>query len=191
MKCLKLFVSILLVNSFSVSAQFKLPINNALRSDFQKIISSYPQHFEGVRGNIINQNPQSIEYVSNIKLGNAEECMVIKYSSGLKPVYSWQGLMFRSEDFEEASKKYKSLFNQLRGLNIFYVEDQYTLRGEFEEADESRKFTTSLLMPVAPPEPLKKLKIEVALQFEFPEWKVNLLVYEKEREDDERGEIAE
>jgi hypothetical protein len=31
----------------------------------------------------------------------------------------------------------------------------------------------------------------VALQFEFPEWKVNLVVYEKEREDDERGEIED
>ena len=191
MKCLKLFVSILLIPSFYASAQIKLPINNALRSDFQKIISAYPKHFEAVRGNIINQNPQSIEYISNIKVGDAEECTVIKYSSGLKPVYSWQGLMFRSEDFEEASKKYKSLFNQLKGLNIFYVQDQYTLSGDFEEAEETRKFTTSLLMPVAPPEPLKKLKIEIALSFEFPEWKVNLLVYEKEREDDERGEIEE
>ena len=191
MKFLKLSVSIFLALPSIASAQLKLPVNNALRSDFQKIISAYPQHFDGVRGEIINQNPQSVEYVSNIKVGNAEECTVIKYSSGLKPVYSWQGMMFRSEDFEEASKKYKAVFIQLKGLNVFYVKDQYTLRGEFEEADESRKFTTSLLAPVNPPEPLKKLKIEVSLNFEFPEWKVNLLVYEKEREDDERGEIAE
>src|SRR5215213_11750051 len=98
MKCPKLIVSILLIASFYASAQVRLSVNNALRSDFQKIISAYPQHFEGVRGEIINQNPQSIEYVSNIKVGNAEECTIIKYSSGLKPVYSWQGMMFRSED---------------------------------------------------------------------------------------------
>jgi hypothetical protein len=109
----------------------------------------------------------------------------------MKPIYSWQALMFNSEDYEAASKKYKWLFNQLRGLNIFYVNDQYTLKGEFEEPDESRKFTTSILAPVAPPLPLRKLKIEVALLFEFPEWKVNLLVYEKEREDNERGETEE
>jgi hypothetical protein len=60
-----------------------------------------------------------------------------------------------------------------------------------EEPDESRIFTTSVLAPTAPPQPLKKLRIEVALQFEFPEWKVNLLVYEKEREDNEKGETTE
>ena len=191
MKSLKLTVSLLLFYSLSASSQLKLPVNNALRSDFQKIISEYPQHFESIRGDIINQNPQSIEYASQIKVGDAQECMIVKYSSGIKPIYSWQALMFNSEDYEAASKKYKWLFNQLKGLNIFYVNDQYTLKGDFEEPDESRKFTTSILAPVAPPQPLRKLKIEIALLFEFPEWKVNLLVYEKEREDDERGEIKE
>ena len=191
MKCLKLTVLFFFIHSLFASAQFKLPVNNALRTDLQKIISEYPQHFEAIKGDIINQNPQTIEYASRLKVGDALECMVIKYSSGLKPIYSWQALMFSSEDFEEAAKKYKWLFNQLEGLNVFYVKDQYTLKGSFEEATESRKFTNSILEPASPPEPLKKLKVEVALQFQFPEWKVNLFVYEKEREDDERGEIAE
>ena len=38
---------------------------------------------------------------------------------------------------------------------------------------------------------MPRLKIEVSMQFEFPEWKVVLSVYEKEREDHERGEIEE
>jgi hypothetical protein len=74
---------------------------------------------------------------------------------------------------------------------VYYVKDQYTLRGVFEEADESKKFSTSILTVTSPPTPLKKLKVEVSLLFEFPEWKVNLLVYEKEREDDEQGDLAE
>jgi hypothetical protein len=191
MKCLKLTVLFLFVFLFSASAQLKLAITSSIRTDFQKVMAEYPQQFEGIRGNIINKNPQTIEYASRLKVGDGEECMITKYSSGSKPIYSWQSIMFRSEDFEEASKKYKWVFNQLKGMNIFYVRDQYTLKGFFEEADESRKFTNSILTPVAPPDPLKKLKVEVALQFEFPEWKVNLVVYEKEREDNERGEIED
>ncbi len=38
---------------------------------------------------------------------------------------------------------------------------------------------------------MPKLKIEASMQFEFPEWKVNLLVYEKEKEDKDRGDIME
>ena len=191
MKRLNPILFLFIIHSISASAQLKLPINNSIKSDLQRIVTEYPHQFESIRGNILNQNPQTIEYVSDLKVGDAKECTIIKYSSGLKPIYSWQGVMFISEDFEEASKKYKWIFNQLKGLNIFYVKDQYTLKGSFEEADESRKFTNSVLAPVAPPDPLKKLKIEVALLFEFPEWKVNLLVYEKEREDDERGETEE
>jgi hypothetical protein len=36
---------------------------------------------------------------------------------------------------------------------------------------------------------MPKLKIEASMQYEFPEWKVSLVVYEKEREDKDRGEI--
>lgn len=191
MKYLKLTVAALLAGTMYSSAQFKLPVNSALRNDFQKIVSEYTHHFTNITGRVINENPQSTEYASQIKLGDAQECTVIKYSSGSKAVYSWQALMFSSEDFEAASKKYKWLFNQLKGTNVYYLQDQYTLRGMFEPADESRKFTTSVLTISAPPTPLEKLKVEISLLFEFPEWKVNIAVYEKEREDDEQGEIAE
>jgi hypothetical protein len=33
------------------------------------------------------------------------------------------------------------------------------------------------------------LKVEASMQFEFPEWKINLMVYEREREDNEQGDI--
>ena len=191
MKCSRLPVLLFFFVFNYAYAQQKLPIDNSLRNDFQKIVTEYPLHFAGIRGGIVNQNPQTIEYRSEIKLRDAMECSIIKYSSGSKPIYSWQGVMFMSEDFEAASKKYRWIFNQLKGLNIYYVKDQYTLQGSFEEPDESRKFSNSILEPVSPPGPLKKLKVEVALRFEFPEWKVNLLVYEKEREDDERGETEE
>lgn len=191
MKSLKLTVLSLCVSTIHTYAQFKLPIHSAIRNDFQKIVAEYPVNFENIKGKVINQNPQTTEYASQLSLGDAQECIITKYSSGIKPIYSWQANMLTSEDFEAAAKKYKWLFNQLKGTNVYYVKDQYTLKGTFEEADESRKFTTSVLTVTSPPTPLQKLKVEVSLQFEFPEWKVNLLVYEKEREDDEQGEIAE
>jgi hypothetical protein len=33
--------------------------------------------------------------------------------------------------------------------------------------------------------------VEVSLQYELMEWKVNLLVYDREREDHERGKIKD
>lgn len=169
------------------NAQFKLPVHLGIRGDLQKVVAEYPTNFQGIRGDLVDRNPQSSEFVSRLKVGDARHCSIISYSTGTRPVYSWQALMFVSEDFEAAAKKYKALFQQVKGANLYYLKDQYTLKGKMEEADESRGFSVSTLLLDAPPTAYEKLRIDVSLQFEFPEWKVMLLVYEKEREDDEQG----
>ena len=181
--------TLLLLNH--TNAQLKLPINNALRSDVQKLVAEFPHGFQSIKGDELAINPQTVEYASLLKIDKSEACSIIRYSSNSKPVYSWHAVMLSTEDFEEAAKKYKWIFNQLKGMNVTYTVDKYTLKGTFEEPEESRKFMTSVLTVIAPPSPLQKLKIEVAMNFEFPEWKVTLDVFEKEKDDAERGEIED
>jgi hypothetical protein len=183
-------LAIVLLLGFSATAQFNIPLKssntNGLRNDIQKVVETFPHQFSSIRGEVINKNPQTVEYVSLVKPSGAQETMIVQYSANLKPIYSWQSVLLTTEDYEEAQKKYKAVFTQLKGMNVKYVADLYTLRGDYEAPEESRKFTTSILTPAHPPMALKKLKVEVSMQFEFPEWKVAVLVYEKEREDDEQ-----
>jgi hypothetical protein len=167
----------------SLSAQAKLPLATGIRNDLQKVVAEYPARFAAIRGEVMHRNPQTTEYKSTIKIGETGECSIVEYSSAAKPVCSWQALMFVGEDYEAAAKKYKWLYNQVKGTNLYYLKDQYTLRGQYQEADESRGFSVSTLALVTPPAAYSKLRVDVLLQFEFPEWKVQLLVYEKERED--------
>ena len=176
---------------FHSQAQIKLPLTGALRSDVQKLVAEFPHQFAALRGEEMVVNPQSVEYTSLLKIDKAEECSIIRYSSNKKPMYSWHAMMLSTEDFETAAKKYKWIFNQLKGMNVTYTVDKYTLGGDFEAPEESRKFMTSILTLIAPPSPLQKLRIEVAMQFEFPEWKVTLDIFEKEKDDAERGEIED
>lgn len=189
MKCHQLLAAALILIATRGAAQLKLPVNSSFRNDVQKVVEDYPQQFASLRGEIIEQNPQTIEYASLVKPAGAMETSIVRYSSNTKAIYSWQAIMLSTEEFEEAAKKYKWLFQQLKGMNVKYVADLYTLKGSFEEADESRGFSISTLTLAAPPTPLKMLKVEVAMEYEFPEWKVKLLVYEKEREDDEQGTV--
>jgi len=172
-----------LLISLNATAQFKLPINNAFRSDVQKVVADYPHQFHSIRGEVLTTNPQTVEYACLLRPGGAQESTIVAYSSSDKPVYSWQATMLSTEDFYEAEQKYKWLYHQLKGLNVSYVADQYTLRGNYEMPNESISFTTSTLSVQAPPTPLQKLRVEVAMRYEFPDWKVSLLVYEKEKED--------
>lgn len=183
----KLLIATLLL-CLSVQAQFKTPVNQSLRSNVQKVVAEFPHQFASLRGEVLATNPQTVEYASLIKVDQAEHCMFTKYTSNGKPVYSWEAVLLHTEDYEEAVQKYKWTFQQVKGINVKYVVDQYTLGGVYEAPAEERKFTTSQLTVTGAPPALKKLRVEVAMQYEFPEWKVAVLVFEKEREDDESGE---
>ncbi len=175
----------------AASAQFKSPFGNAFRADVQKVVEDYPHQFASIRGAVVLTNPQTVEYSSLLTPQGVEASSIVQYSSVNKAIYSWQATVLTTESFEDAQKKYKWLYQQLKGMNVKYVADLYTLRGPYEQPSESRKFTTSVLTLQAPPTPLQKLKVEVSMDFEFPEWKVSLMVYEKEREDAEHGNTQE
>lgn len=192
MKCIKPLTVLALIFSLTTQAQIKFPSfssNSSFKTDMQKVIEAYPEQFASLRGEVIERNPQSVEYASLVKPDGAQETSITSYSTNKKGVYAWQAVMLSTEDFDIAAKKYKALFTQLKGMNVKYVVDQYTLVGKYETPDEGRKFITSSLSLAYPPSPFEKLKVEVTMQFEFPEWKVKLLVYEKEKEDNERGDV--
>ena len=187
---------ILLVIAIQTSAQFKLsklprvPVtNNELRLNLQKVIADFPNQFSELRGDTLELNPQTVEYASRLDFSMAPMNSIMEYR-GLEPKYSWQALISITEEFDEASQKYDWLCKQLKVMTI-RLDGGYTfsLNGNYEAPDETRGFSSSIFKLTPNASNMPKLKIEVSMQFEFPEWKVNLSVYEKEREDHERGDI--
>jgi hypothetical protein len=187
----KLIVVFALLFAITAKAQVKFPVtNNGLRNDLQKVIADYSNDFSSLKGDVIVENPQSVEYESLIQFSGAEGNSITKYNS-TKSIYSWQATMLTTEEFTEATKKYKWLCTQLKNMTITLNDYSFSLDGDYEDPVETKKFTTCefRLLPAATN--LPRFKIEVTLQFEFPEWKVGLQVYQKEREDNERGPARE
>ena len=186
------FSLVFLVSGLISNAQFKLPVtNNELRGNLSKVISEFSNQFSEIKGPVTNENPQTTEYSTTLKFENAEENLITEYK-GIKSIYSWQAILLTTEDFEKASKKYKWLCNQLKVMTVTIDGHySYSLDGKIDPAVESKAFSSSIftLMPAA--SNLPKIRIEAGMQFQFPEWKVQLLVYEKERNDNERGPIKE
>lgn len=178
--------------ALNTNAQLRLPAAfNSFKQDIQKVVAAYPHGFTGITGDLVEQSPQTTAYASLVVPKGAQESTVTRYTSELKKIYSWQAVMLSTEDFDEAVAKYKSLYVQLKGMNVQYVADDYTLGGTYEAPAEERKFTSSALYVIRPPEALKKLRMEVTMQFQFPEWKVGIVMYDKEKEDDENAEVME
>ena len=138
------------------------------------------------------QNPQSADYECNFKVNNAEECTITFYLSDKKIICSWKALIISTDDFSEAKGKYKNIYNQLNNQSVnFNGPGSFKLKGDYAEPREEKKFSTSILFLHPVNDSVKKLRIEVLLQYEKLEWKLSVLVYDKEKEDHERGSIID
>lgn len=180
------FLTIFFLLSIVTNAQLKIPLLNSISADVKKIIGDYPNHFDNLAGELIIENPQSADYQCNLKILGAEESVITKYS-GKKNAASWHATFLTTESFSEAKKKFSSIYNQLNNLSV----KSSRLKGEYEPPVEDKKFTSVILSFDQSDELLKKLKVEVVLEAEQMEWKVKVLIYGLEREDNEQGSVRE
>src|SRR5688572_8074044 len=121
MKCIKfqLVGLIIFLACLETQAQPKFPVtDNDLRNNLEKIIADFPNDLSGVRGDTLENNPQTIEFSSLLDFKMAKQNSVIQYKSAKRPMYSWQALLLDTEEYDEAAKKYKWLCNQLKVMTI-------------------------------------------------------------------------
>lgn len=193
-KSVKTLVLITITSLFfnAVAAQLKLPgINNGVAHDVKKVIEDYPNRFIHLMGEMVAEHTQLTDYQCNFNVNGAEESIITRYSAK-KEVCSWQAVMLTTDEFEKAKQKFKSLYNQLNNLSVNSNKVNFRLNGVYESPEEAKKFTSVLFSFNPANESLKKLKVEISLQYIEPmEWKVKVLVYDREREDVERGKTVE
>lgn len=179
----------LTVSSFS---QFRIPLANALASDIRKIIRDYPHQFRSLQGPVLEENPQSTSYDCTFRVSGAQASSITRYSANNRKVYSWEALMLTTEDFAKARDKFHSLFRQFNqlGVKMDYGETFY-LGGRYHTPVEEKKFNVVTFRFENPDRNTYKMRLEISMQYEMLEWKVRVLIYEHERDDDEQGEIVD
>ena len=171
---------------FSLSAQV-IPIKNTFQTDIGKVISDYPNGFKNITGDELVKNPQSTEYECLVTVKDAIKCRLIKYSSNVKEIFSWEAEMLKTDDFEAASKKFRTIYNSLQHLSVDINGSPVIFKGDYIKPSESIKFTTIVLDPGAKTPELKHLKLALIMETEMLDWVIRIQVYDKEREDKERG----
>jgi hypothetical protein len=185
----KIYLLILIFTSHNISAQSRLhafKITTSVRPDIEKVVNDYYGHFFNLKGEIIDETAHTIEYKSKLLPQGALESTITQIKNQ-KNIYSWQAIMLSTDEFEKAVEKYKEFYRQLNGSSMaVYGGRQYKLKGDFDTPDETRSFASSILEPDVKEKPLRRLKVEVALNYIFPEWTVKLLVYEKDADEDIR-----
>jgi len=155
------------------------------------ILNDYPNRFLNLTGDLIEEQTQSAWYNSKECLEGASQCRVIKYSASGKDVYSWEARFPVYEEFTDARKQFRKLYNQLQQVNFTSGNSQYSLRAKYTEPTEDRKFNSILFMAGNTTASPEKLRVELLLEADMLEWTVRVLVYDKERDDNEKGPLFE
>ena len=171
---------------FSLSAQV-IPVKNAFQTDIANVLSDYPNGFKNIIGDEIKQNPQSIEFECLVTVKDAIKCRLIKYSSKLKDICSWEADMIKTDDFEAVSKKFRSLYNSLQHLSVNINGSNAVFKGDYIKPSEAIKFTTIVLDAGDKTPEFKKLKLGLVLETDMLDWVIKIQVYEQEREDRDKG----
>ncbi len=186
-KALAVFTTVLLFTSLANAQSKALTAPSNLLADLRKIVAEYPNHFSGIRGDLIVANPQSADYRSTLMIADAEESFITHFTDDKKEIYNWQATLLTTEDFKEAVKKYRSVYGQLTNDKI----NSSRIHGAYEMPAQERRFS-SVLFSFDSMEPgLKKLNVELVMENDLLEWKVKLVVYDREHEDDEQGDVIE
>jgi hypothetical protein len=185
----KLCLPFFILSAFHITAQSKLPalkLTLTIAPDIVKVARDYYDHFFHIKGEEILETESTIEYKSKILPQGAVESTITQIKS-LQNVYSWQAIMMNTDDREKAIAKYKQIFRQLDGAN-FTMSDGKTckIKGLYDAPDDDRSFASSILEPNVTEKYLRRLKIEVGLNYNMPGWSVKILVYEKESDEDIR-----
>ncbi len=180
----------IILSFFSASAQI-ITVKNSLQTDIAKVISDYPNGFKNISGDQLIENPQTIEFASRVEIKDAIKCRVIKYSSNTKEIFSWEADILRTDDFEEASKKFRSCFSSLQHLSVDINGLNAVFKGEYIKPSESIKFTTIVFDAGDKTPELENLKIALVLETEMLDWVIRIQVYEKQRDDKDRGPIID
>ena len=92
-------------------------------------------------------------------------------------------------DFEKAKQSFDTYYNGLNKVSFRFANQSCNLSGVYEQPTEEKKFSSAVFSITPAEAEIRQLKVELLMEYNITEWKVKFLVYDKEREDDEQGEI--
>ena len=163
---------------FSQDDVFSNKTNVAL----EKVIRDYPNRFHNIKGDMISQHAQTIEYKSTITVPGASYCSIWKYIISNNEIYNWNCTTFNSPNFMQARARYKEVYDQIENT-IIKVEGQkpFILSAQYHTPTELHNMNSITFELLPQTDEMKNLKIDLSLEKESNIWKVKLNVYEGTR----------
>ena len=175
---------IFLISTIPLASSSQGVFSNTASAVLQTVINDYPNRFRNIKGDVLSNDPQSTDYTSKVQLPGAVNAVITRYNSdSKKEIYSWKCLLLESDDFTIVSRRYKEIHSQIRN-SIIKIEGEkpFIINGNYEIPYEGKKFNASAFYLLPATGEMKKIKIELTLEYYVTEWKVVLLVYDQQEQ---------
>jgi hypothetical protein len=187
----QLFVIAFVLFCSTLSAQPKLSAlktSASIKPSIQKVAQDYFHDFNNTRGELVFENNNAVQFTSKIVPPGALHVVITQYK--LPKSFTWQAIMLQTDNFKEAESRYRQYFRQLDGATFNLDGTVYKISGVYDAPDENRSFASSTLEVKGDTENLKLLRVEIGINFAFPEWSVQILIYERIGDKDVRPDFS-
>lgn len=161
-----------------VSAQFHLALkNNDVSYALQQVIEDFPNGFTNIRGEIISQDVQAIDYASSVNINGADSSVIIQNGNDSDNIYSWNEIVFVTDDFDKAKAKFHEYFSKIKSTAVSVNNTKIVFNSDYNEPDEAKQFTTILFAGKPEIQQLKDVMIDLSLHYIVDGWQVSISVY--------------
>jgi len=145
-----------------------------------RIVIDFSTNFYRVQGEELAPQEGMEVYQSTISLPGATHCVIYRFHSQLDTTASWQAIMYQGENYEDALKIYKNIYQQLTKSKMKWYDNRLAaFKGEMEEPDENLRFTNTWLQLNVPDFLYKDFYAEIEIINSYNGWEVHLNLHAK------------
>ena len=130
----------------------------------EKIVLDFRFNYNNIKGNSLMQEGGTETFESSIKLPGSQDCSITYYSSKVDTSASWQAILYKGSNYQEAVRIYQNIFRLVKKSHLNWI-DRSLMRftGSLEPAKEEIGFATSILQLDVEDVRYKKFAAEIEL----------------------------
>ena len=179
------FLLLAFLTNGTIQAQgFKLPNAGGSFSDsLNRIISDFRNNFSYIQDKELQSDGSVKIFLSKVCLPGAFHCTITRYNSIEDHSASWTAVMYEGENYDQAVKTYKSIYEKVKKSHLRTQESgNASFSGEWEKPDENVSFAVSLLKLESKDPFFKDFYAQVELNNVYNGWEVHLSLMNKKND---------
>lgn len=163
----------------SAKAQLRLPIKttNEISPVLEKVISDFPNDFSHITGELIDEQPQIVNYACVLRIKGMQPGIVTQYGYPDEHAYSWTNTLLETENFGEAKSKFKQFYAHIKKTVTSIEHLEIKLAADYTEPSDFKTFNT-IRFKMETVQPLvKDVTVELNMEYEMDQWKITMSVF--------------